>query len=775
MKFTEGNWLVKDGMKIYGATEVVDFEITESSLTLYVMPFYIKNKGDTLGGPMLTIVLTAPHDDIIRVNAYHFKHAKESGPEFIINDEKKTFTVEEENEFINFKSGNLAVKIRKSGDFSMNFFYNDAYLTGSNFKSLAYIVAEDGRSFIREQLNLGVGEYVYGLGERFTSFVKNGQTVEMWNADGGTNSEQTYKNIPFYVTNKGYGVFVNTPGLISYEVASERVSKVQFSVESENLEYMVIGGNGLKAVLKNYTDITGKPSLPPAWSFGLWLTTSFTTNYDEKTVKGFIEGMAERDIPLSVFHFDCFWMKAFQWTDFEWDKGQFPDPIGMIERLKENGLKISVWINPYIAQKSKLFDEATENGYLLKKPDGSVWQWDLWQPGMGIVDFTNPDARRWFSDKLKKLLDMGVDCFKTDFGERIPTNVVYHDNSDPQKMHNYYTYLYNKTVFEATKEKKGKETLVFARSATAGSQQFPVHWGGDCSATYESMAESLRGGLSLGLCGFGFWSHDIAGFESKATPDLYKRWTAFGLLSSHSRLHGNNAYKVPWLYDEESVDVLRFFTKLKNRLMPYIYSKAIEASQKGIPVMRPMLMEFDDPTCLYLDRQYMLGDALLVAPIFSEDGVVTYYLPKGKWMNFITKEIAEGGGWRTEKHGYMSLPLMLRQSTPIATGKIDSRPDYDYSDGVTFHLFGIEDGSDISSKIYDLEGRAEAEIKVKRSGKFIDVNVENLQNKDKKWNLMIYDRIKSIEGGDKSEGNGTKIVSKNNHIKLELEGESNGR
>ncbi len=694
MKFTNGNWLVKDGIKIYGATEVVDFEMAEYALTLYAMPFHVKNKGDTLGGPMLTIVLTAPHEDVIKINAYHFKR-NQKGPEFILNEEKRSIIVEEENEFINFKSGNLVAKIKKHGDFSIRFFYKNIYLTGSDLKSLAYIVTEDGKTFMREQLNLGVGEYVYGLGERFTSFVKNGQTVEIWNADGGTNSEQAYKNIPFYVTNKGYGVFVNTPGLISYEIASERVSKVQFSVESENLEYMVIGGSGLKEVLKNYTDITGKPSLPPAWSFGLWLTTSFTTSYDEKTVNQFIDGMAKRDIPLSVFHFDCFWMKAFQWVDLEWDKNQFPDPSGMIKRLKGNGLKISVWINPYIAQKSKLFDEAVKNGYLLKKSNGDVWQWDLWQPGMGIVDFTNPRA-------------------------------------------------------------------------TVGSQKFPVHWGGDSSATYESMAESLRGGLSLGLCGFGFWSHDIAGFESNATPDLYKRWSAFGLLSSHSRLHGNSTYKVPWLYDEESVDVLRFFTKFKNRLMPYIYSKAVETSQNGIPMIRPTFVEFDDPTCLYLDRQYMFGDALLVAPIFSEDGIVTYYLPKGKWMNFITKEVVEGESWRTEKHGYMSLPLMLRENTVIAMGNTDSRPDYDYSDNVTFHIFGIKDGANVSSKVYDLHGNVEVEIRVKRDGEFVDVNVENLQNKDKKWNLMVYDKVKSVDGGDKSEEIGTRIIPKNKHVMLNL-------
>jgi alpha-D-xyloside xylohydrolase len=407
--------------------------------------------------------------------------------------------------------------------------------------------------------------------------------------------------------------------------------------------------------------------MPPEWSFGLWLSTSFTTSYDEKTVMSFINGMEERKIPLSVFHFDCFWMKGFNWCDFTWDRETFPDPKGMLSRIKAKGIKICVWINPYIAQRSVMFEEGKKGGYFLKRKDGSIFQTDQWQAGMAIVDFSNPDAAKWYNGHLEKLLDMGVDCFKTDFGERIPEDAVFFDGGDPERHHNFYTYLYNKSVFELLEKKRGKgEAVLFARSATAGGQKFPLHWGGDCESTFEAMAETLRGGLSLSMSGFGFWSHDIGGFEGIPNASLFKRWLAFGLLSSHSRLHGSYSYRVPWSVDEESTEVCRFFTEVKARLKPYILKIAKEAHEKGIPVLRAMLLEFpDDSTCAYLDRQYMLGPDLLVAPVFSEDNEVTYYLPEGEWKQYLTGETIKGGRWITEKHSFLSMPILVRANAQL--------------------------------------------------------------------------------------------------------------
>lgn len=624
-------------------------------------------------------------------------------------------------------------KAKKS--WKVEFYRDDKLLTESSYRNMAHMSNRNtGKKYMVEQLRLDVGEQIYGLGERFTAFVKNGQNVDMWNEDGGTASEQTYKNIPFYITSKGYGVFVDNAGDVSYEIGSEKVERVQFSVEGEKLEYYVIGGNTPKESIGLYTDLTGKPALPPAWTFGLWLTTSFSTNYDEVIVTSFLDEMKERDIPLRVFHFDSFWMHAYEWCNFAWDSETFPNPEAMLKRYHDRGLKLCVWINPYISQNSILFDEAAQKGYLLKTKDGGIWQTDLWQTGMGEVDFTNPAAVKWYQDKLEHLIDMGVDSFKTDFGERIPVkDVVYYDHSDPVKMHNYYSFLYNKAVFDLLERKLGKnEAALFARAATTGGQQFPVHWGGDCSASYLSMAETLRGGLSLGLGGFGFWSHDISGFEQCATPDIYKRWCAFGLLSSHSRLHGGTTYRVPWLFDEESCDVLRHFVKLKCRLMPYLYSQAVESTQSGLPMLRAMLLEYpQDRTCQMLDQQYMFGENLLVAPIFNENGEVEYYLPEGKWVHLLDNRVVDGAGWKKETYDYMSLPLFVRENSILLLGNCDEKPDYDYLQDITICIPEFSNDGKAEIMIPTKEGAASVKVTAKRVEDRIEVEI----SEDIEWNV----------------------------------------
>lgn len=737
MIFGNGCWLQKEDCSCFSPQEVYYEKIEDTKVTLCLPTTKIYNRGCTLGGIVLTMVITSPAKEVFRVQTYHHLGSIHKGPEFELSQTKELpLEVTEDENVLQIQSGSLVLEIGKK-DWSMAYKRNGELITKSTAKDLAcmktawkgdyYDGGDITETYMRQQLSMGVGELIYGMGERFTAFVKNGQSVKIWNEDGGTSTYQSYKNIPFYISNKGYGVFVNHPENVEFEVGTEQVTKTAFSVEGGYLDYYLFNGPTMKEVLSRYTDLTGKPSLPAPWTFGLWLSTSFTTNYDEATVMNFVDGMLERGIPLRTFHFDCFWMKEFHWTDFTWDSRVFPDPKGMLSRIKAKGLNICVWINSYIAQESSAFQEGMEKGYFVKRTNGDVWQWDMWQPGMALVDFTNPEACRWYKDKLAALLDMGVDCFKTDFGERIPVDgIEYYDHSDPKKMHNYYTYLYNKTVYEVLEEKRGKEQAVlFARSATTGGQKFPVHWGGDCWSDYESMEESLRGGLSLMMSGFGFWAHDIGGFESTSTPDVYKRWVAFGLLSSHSRLHGSTSYRVPWAYDEEAVDVVRFFTKLKARLMPYLFKTAIQANREGIPTMRSMVLEFtEDRTCHYVDRQYMLGDNLLVAPIINEEGLGDFYLPTGNWTDFFTGEVISGGRWIKQKYDYLSLPLLVKENSIVAIGSRDDKPDYDYGDQVELRIYSLQDGARTTTVVYGMNREEEVKVAASRKGNQVILDVQ---------------------------------------------------
>ncbi|MEV6794509.1 alpha-xylosidase [Streptomyces sp. NPDC051320] len=727
MKFTNGFWLMREGVHASYATEVRDLQVGADRVTAYAAVKRVAARGDTLNTPLITVECFSPAEGVIGVRATHHAGKSHRGPDFELvgADTTAAAGTRRDGSVTELTSGPLTMRLDTEGPWGLQFLDSDGRrLTSVESRGTAFATVDDGTHHMAAQLALGVGEGIYGLGERFTPYVKNGQSVDIWQADGGTSSEQAYKNIPFYLSSRGYGVFVNHPGKVSFEVGSESVGQVQFSVEDQSLEYYVVAGPTPKDVLRRYTALTGRPALPPAWSFGLWLTTSFCTSYDEATVASFVNGMEERGIPLSVFHFDCFWMREYQWSDFAWDPEVFPDPEGMLARLKERGLKISMWINPYIAQKSALFAEVAERDYLVRRPNGDIWQWDLWQPGMALVDFTNPAAREWFAGKLRVLLDQGVDCFKTDFGERIPTDVVWHDGSDPERMHNYYAQLYNRTVFDLLEKERGDgEALVFARSATAGGQQFPVHWGGDCFASFNAMAESLRGGLSLSLSGFGFWSHDIGGFEGTPDPEVFKRWLAFGLLSSHSRLHGNVSYRVPWEFGTEAVDVARQFTLLKHRLMPYLYGAAAEAHRTGVPVMRPMLLEFPgDPSAVPLDRQYMLGPDLLVAPVFTPEGDVDYYLPEGTWTHLLTGEQVTGPVWRHERHGFDSLPLYVRPGAVLPWGADDQRPDGDWLAGLTLRVF--QPAGPVEVTVPDHSGAPAARFRVAREGDALRVSAE---------------------------------------------------
>ena len=746
MKFRFGAWLWENGVTPACVRRVFEHRIDGSTLHLSAVDRAGTEAMDRCEGTVLQLRVTSPMPDVIRVQVWHHQPTQRGVTNFDLKYDLQApgVRIEEQGDDLLYTSGNTCLRIRRRGDWSMRFEDADGKLiTGGGWESLAYMDVAQRGPFMMQRLSLSVGECIYGMGERFGPLVKNGQSVQIWNEDGGTISEIAYKNVPFYLSSRGYGLLVNSPAKVEFEVGTEQVSRIQFAVPGESLDYYLFHGPSPKGVLSKYTALSGRPAVPPAWSFGLWLSTSFTTRYNEQTVTDFIDGMAERGIPLSVFHFDCFWMKERHWCDFEWDRDAFPDPAGMLNRLKARGLKVCVWINPYISQLSGLFADGREHGFFLARPDGSLYQTDKWQPGMAIVDFTNPRAVDWYRSKLKALLEMGVDAFKTDFGERIPDDAVYFDGSDPKLMHNYYPYLYNKAVFDLLEEHHGKgEALLFARAATAGCQKFPIHWGGDCQATFESMAEDLRGGLSFCLSGAAFWSHDIGGFEGTADPACYKRWVAFGLLSTHSRLHGSQSYRVPWIFGDEAAEVMRHFTQLKNRLIPYLYSAAHDAAEHGWPVMRAMMLEYPgDPACRYLDRQYMLGDSLLVAPVFRADDVAEYYLPRGRWTKLTSNVVFDGGRWISERVDFMEIPLFAKESSIVPMSTNDRKPHWRLADPLVLHLVQIAEAANLDAAVHGSEG-AVARFNCRRVGERITVEGDG---KARRVQLMVRSRRNVVE------------------------------
>ncbi|OAL54160.1 hypothetical protein IQ07DRAFT_619356 [Pyrenochaeta sp. DS3sAY3a] len=782
VKFSHGCWHPAPDTIIDWAVETVKAQAREDSLHFVTASKPINFRGDTLNNPTLTHHISSPIDNVIYLSSTHWRQQKSvtQGPHFELfpaGQAKHTAPIitSKDDESLKFAVGDLSATVNiQSKAFDLSFRHQEKQLTRLGWRSIGYVKEgttalhpkanytdpNKGKRWVTYQLQLGVGHKVYGLGERFGPFAKNGQTIEMWNDDGGTGSELTYKNIPFFITSAGYGVFIPTSSFISLEVQSERTTRVNIAVPGEFLSIYLIYGATPKDILRSYSQITGTPALPPAWTFGLWLSTSFTTEYDEQTVTSFLDGMQQRDIPVSVFHFDCFWMPGFEWCDYEFDAARFPDAKGQLQRLKDKNIRVCVWINPYIAQESSVFDEAAEKGYLVKRGDGSVWQYDFWQAGMGFVDFTNPDACAWYQAKLQRLVDMGVDSFKTDFGERIPTgDTVYFDGSDPAKMHNYYAFLYNKATFEVLERNYGtNHAALFARAATAGCQRFPVHWGGDPYSTYEAMAETLRGGLSLALSGFGYWAHDIGGFEGNPDPGLFMRWVAFGLLSSHSRLHGSASFRVPWLIDptDHASAVLKHFVALKHRLIPYLYSAAITTHRTGTPMLRAMLLEFPlDPAAWHLDTQYMLGDALLVAPVFSAEGDVTYYVPEGEWYGILDGKVRTGPAYVSERYDFFGVPLLLRPGGVVAMGR-----------------GGEIGGMDVGVEIPDSGNLGEKAVALRiqaREDGGVEVRVEEGEFRGP-WEIEIVNKkVQSVDGGECVDGRVVSVQAGVGTVVLRLE------
>ena len=550
-------------------------------------------------------------------------------------------------------------------------------------------------------------ECFVGTGERFRKMDLSGQTFQLKNQDGqGVNNRRCYKNIPFYMSSRMYGCFYHTSDYCKLSLADHSTRSVQFLNDHATLDVFLIGGKSPEQILRSYRMLTGFPQMPPIWSFGIWMSRMTYFSADE--VNEICDRLRQEHYPCDVIHLDTGWFRTDWLCEWKFNPERFPDPKGFVQHLKKNGFKVSLWQLPYVAKGAEQLEEAKANHYIsqpTKTEDTSTGGASNFSAldYAGTIDFTYPKAVEWYKNQLlKPLLDMGVTCIKTDFGENIHMDHRYHGMS-PERLNNIYSLLYQRAAFEVTKEVTG-QGIVWARSAWAGCQRYPLHWGGDSASSWDGLAGSLKGGLHFGLSGFAFWSHDVPGFHS--IPDfmnspidenVYVRWTQFGVFSSHMRYHGT-CKREPWHYPNIAPIVKRWW-KLRYALLPYIIEQSEQACQSGYPMVRALLFHHpDDRQVWHIDDEYYFGSEFLVAPVMNSDNHRDIYLPEGLWVNFFTGQRLEGGRWYYNVEVPLDqMPVFARPGSLIKMypDEVDSTDDMDMSKAITIEIAKDYKGLDI--------------------------------------------------------------------------------
>ncbi|RNL92656.1 alpha-xylosidase [Sinomicrobium pectinilyticum] len=530
--------------------------------------------------------------------------------------------------------------------------------------------AEDYSRSMAAVFSMSPEEKIFGCGESFTRFDKRGQKVILWTDDAnGVQNETMYKPVPFYMSSRGYGVFMHhsTPITVDFGKYFNAANSMMIGDDEADI-FLFIGEP--KDILNEYTSLTGKAEMPPLWSFGFWM--SRITYFSEKEGREVADNLRKHKIPSDVIHFDTGWFDVDWRNNYEFARDRFENAEKMIADMKKDGFNVCLWQLPYFTPKNTLFSEIVEQGLAVKDRKGNIQYEDA------VLDFSNPETVRWYQDKIAGLLRQGVGVIKVDFGEAAPASGLYHSGRTGFYEHNLYPLRYNKAVAEVTKREKGY-TLIWARSTWAGSQRYPLHWGGDAATTNTAMAATLRGGLSLGLSGFTFWSHDIGGFVTKSPENLYRRWTPFGMLTSHVRSHGEPPTE-PWEYGKDFLNDFRKADNMRYRLMPYIYAQAKHSSERGLPMLRAMFVEYpDDPGSWLVDDQYLFGSSVLVAPLFEDVTERNIYLPPGKWIDYQTRKVYEGG-WHRVKAGNIPVVILIRDGTVLPhIALAQSTKDMDWS------------------------------------------------------------------------------------------------
>lgn len=567
--------------------------------------------------------------------------------------------------------------------------------------------------------DLRYDEHIYGFGEDFGRLDKRNIDRRLWLQEGfGNASPAAYKQTPFYMSTRGYGLFVNTSNALQFKVGSLEHTALSVIVEDTSLlDFYLIYGPKFKDILPRYTAITGAPAVPPPWSFGLWMGRITYDNQEQ--VEQVAKDLRTHRIPCDVIHIDTGWYENEWVCDLKFSPSRFPDPCGMMARLRKQGFRVCLWQLPNLLIESSLFQEAAEKGYLVKQPYGKPYLFSGFLSDAGLIDYSNPEAVTWIKAKFTELFQMGVAVIKADFGEGAPPEAKYHSVAS-ESMHNLFPLLYNQAVYEATEAFHGKgEALIWGRSAWAGSQRYPLHWSGDGIARNEDLACIIRSALSFGLSGFPFYSHDIGGFSGLPSPDLYARWIQLGVFSSHVRCHGQPP-REPWEYGEQVEKIFRQYMHLRYRLLPYIYSEAVECGWTSLPMLRALALEHqDDPTTYNIEDQYMFGRSILVAPILDETGQRKVYLPAGEWVNYWDKTILHGPCWIEVTAPLDVLPLYIRAGAIIPYGPLMEYVGEKICDPLTVEIYSpCQEGA---YTVSDLKG-VEIPIQYHQNGTHLAVN-----------------------------------------------------
>lgn len=559
---------------------------------------------------------------------------------------------------------------------------------------LAYCVKDGHKERATLSFECKADECFAGTGERFTKMDLSGHTFFLKNQDGqGVNNRRTYKNIPFYLSSRMYGTFYHTCAHSKLSLAHVSTRSVEFLSDQAMIDAFIIAGDTVEEILRGYRDLTGYPSMPPLWSFGIWMSRMTYFSADE--VDEICNRLRAEHYPCDVIHLDTGWFRTDWLCEWKFNEKRFPDPKGFIHGLKDKGFRVSLWQLPYVAEDAEQIDEARKNDYIapLTKQQASEGSNFSALDYAGTIDFTYPKATEWYKGLLKNLLDMGVVCIKTDFGENIHMDAKYKGMS-PELLNNLYALLYQKAAYEVTKEVTG-DGIVWARAAWAGCQRYPLHWGGDSCSSWDGMAGSLKGGLHFGLSGFAFWSHDVPGFHtlpnfmnSIVDDKVYMRWTQFGVFSSHMRYHGTNK-REPWFYPAIAPMVKKWW-KLRYKLLPYIYEQSKKATHSGYAVLRALIFEHPaDKMCWHIDDEYYFGDDFLVAPVMNSEDCRDVYLPEGEWVNFFTGEHFRGGQWLNGvKVPLDEMPVYVREGAviPVYPEDVDCTDEMDLDKSVALKI-----------------------------------------------------------------------------------------